>query len=181
MKRISYLLLVLIFVQCGVSEEEIMNKSAIEDLLSEFQACKDENNGSSRECKDFTAHALCAYNGITDFQKEDGSFLDYHDIWDYVNEQGRWKYLGEATDQAVLDNAQSLANRGIPVLAIDSKDKHKFCVLIIEGEQKKSGSWGLNAPNCAAFFPGHRPEPFINKTLNYAFKKPKGLEIYTKQ
>ena len=181
MKRIIPFLLVVLFIQCGVTEEKTKNKTAIDQLLTEFNACKEDTESDKKKCKTFTAEAICKYNGIDDFESEEGGYVDYHDIYELVNNDSKWTFLGEASTQDVLDNAQDLANRGYPVIAVDAKDKHKFCVLIIEGEMAKSGSWGLNAPNCAAFFPGSRPEPFINKTLNYAFSKNKSVEIFVKK
>ena len=86
-----------------------------------------------------------------------------------------------ATVQETLDNAQQMANDGFAVVAINIEDKHKLAIIIIEGELKKSGKWGLSAPQCAAFFPASGPKPFIHKTLNYAFSSPEGIQLWVKK
>ncbi len=88
-----------------------------------------------------------------------------------------------ANEQDALDNAQKMANEGFPVVAIKTDDKHKFTVLVIQGEQAKSGSWGLNVPNCAAFFPVSTRglDSFINKTMNYAWSKPDNIQMWVRK
>ena len=147
--------------------------------MEEYNDCS-ANAESRNDCKNFTARAICEYYGIDDLKK-DGEYVEYHDIYDFVNADASWKNLGMATEQESLDNAQQMANEGFAVVAIDTEDKHKLAIIIIEGEQVKSGSWGLNAPECAAFFPASGPAPFIHKTLNYAFSSPEGVQLWVKK
>lgn len=156
-----------------------IKRETIETILQEYNECEAEAE-SNNDCKSFTARAICEYYGIDDLKKG-GDYVDYHDIYDFVVADDSWKNLGMAIDQEALDNAQIMANEGYAVVAIDTEDKHKLAIMVIEGEQKKSGSWGLNAPNCAAFFPASGPEPFVNKTLNYAFSKPDGIQLWLKK
>ncbi|MBL4703412.1 MAG: hypothetical protein JKY54_02765 [Flavobacteriales bacterium] len=181
MKRILFLVAVVaIFTQCDGIEEQTKNKVAIEQLLTDFEACK-EASTERKACKHFTAEAICKYNGIDDFENDEGGYLDYDDLFVAIVDSPYWEFLGDANDQKTLDDAQSLADRGFPVVCVDAKGDNHFIVLIITGEMTKSGKWGLNCPNSAAFFPKKRPESYINKTLNYSWKKPKGLEIYVKR
>lgn len=172
-------LVTLFFSSC---EEELPTKSqkrmTIESILAEYQQCKE--NESSSFCKTFTARAICQYNGVEDL-KENGEFVEYYDIHPKIVTDDTWKNLGMATSQEALDNAQLMANKGFPVVAIDTKDKHKFSVLILQGEQEKSRKWGLNVPNCAAFFPTNYKRSFINKTLNYAWKNPNGIQLWVRK
>lgn len=179
-KVVCVLAAALFLVQCGSLEEKTKNKVAIETLLEEFEACK-EASTERKKCKHFTAEAICKYNGISDFENEDGTYLDYDDLFEAITTSADWEFLGDANDQKALDDAQSLADRGFPVVCVDAKGNNHFTVLIIEGEMSKSAKWGLNCPNSAAFFPLNSPESYINKTLNYAFKKPKGLELFVKR
>ncbi len=173
-------LVIINLIGCGALEEKTKNKVAIETLLEEFEACK-EASEDRNSCKHFTAEAICKYNGISDFELEDGSYTHYDELLDEIVTSPHWSFLGDANNQETLDNAQDLANRGYPVVCIDTKGSSHFIVLIIEGEMEKSSKWDLNCPNSAAFFPRSRPESYINKTLNYAFKKPKGLEIFVRK
>ncbi len=65
-----------------------------------------------------------------------------------------WKNLGMATVQESLDNAQQMANDGFPVVAIDTEDKHKLAIIIIEGEQVKVGFLGVKCSNLCGIFSG---------------------------
>jgi hypothetical protein len=187
MKRVYFLAAVLfsvLMVGCGPTEEEKKEESKqkrikIETILEEYNDCS-ANAESRNDCKNFTARAICEYYGIDDLKKG-GEYVEYHDIFDFVTKDANWKNLGMATEQETLDNAQKMANDGFAVVAIDTEDKHKLAIIIIEGEQVKSGSWGLNAPTCAAFFPASGPKPFIHKTLNYAFSSPKGIQLWVKK
>ena len=162
-------------------EKEISTQKrlTIEAILEEYNECS-ANAESRNDCKNFTARAICEYYGIDDLKK-DGEYVEYHDIYDFVTADASWKNLGMAAEQKTLDNAQQMANNGFAVVAIDVKDKHKLAIVIIEGEQVKSGSWGLKAPTCAAFFPASGPKPFIHKTLNYAFSSPEGIQLWVKK
>ncbi len=176
------LILLLGTILLASCEEELptepQKRMTIEAILEEYQQCK--QNESSSFCKTFTARAICEYNGVDDL-KEKGEFIEYHDIHNKILKDDTWKNLGMADSQEALDNAQLMANKGFPVVAIDTKDKHKFSVLVLQGEQAKSGKWGLNVPNCAAFFPTNYKRSFINKTLNYAWKKPNGIQLWVRK
>lgn len=166
----------------GCAEEKKSSEQkrlTIEAILEEYNACQDAAE-TSHECKNFTARAICEYYGIEDLKK-DGEYVDYPEIFEIVSNSPEWKNLGMATDQEVLDNAQNEANNGYAVVAINTEDKYKLAIMVIEGEQAKSGSWGGNVPNCAAFFPANGPEPFINKTMNYAWGKPEGVQLWVRK
>ncbi len=191
MKRVclfTTLLLSACIVGCGSTNEEkeqeekhisTQKRLTIESILEEYNECS-VNAETRNDCKNFTARAICAYYGIDDLKKG-GEYVEYPDIYDFVTADPSWKNLGMATEQKTLDNAQKMANDGFPVVAIAVEDKHKLAIIIIEGEQVKSGSWGLNAPTCAAFFPASGPKPFIHKTLNYAFSSPEGIQLWVKK
>lgn len=179
--RLSLIIIISSVFIFSCSEElptEPQKRMTIESILEEYQQCKE--NGTSSFCKTFTARALCEYNGVEDL-KENGEFIEYHDIHKKILQDDTWKNLGLATSQEALDNAQLMANKGFPVVAIDINDKHKFSVLVLQGEQVKSGKWGLNVPSCAAFFPTSYKRSFINKTLNYAWKSPKGIQLWVRK
>ena len=191
MKKVYFfttLLLSSFMLGCGPTAEEkekeekeisTQKRLTIEAILEEYNECS-ANAESRNDCKNFTARAICEYYGIDDLKK-DGEYVEYHDIYDFVTADASWKNLGMAAEQKTLDNAQQMANNGFAVVAIDVKDKHKLAIVIIEGEQVKSGSWGLKAPTCAAFFPASGPKPFIHKTLNYAFSSPEGIQLWVKK
>lgn len=170
----------LIIISCGGEKAETVSigKESIEHLLDEYEDCQDDAE-SAMDCKDFTAKAISKYYGVEDLKKDE-QYIDYHDIYDFVSASGAWSNLGDADDQGVMDQAQQFANEGVPVIAIDTDDKHKLTVLIIAGEQASSSKWGVKVANAAAFFPKNGPEPFINKTLNYAWSSPDDIEVWVR-
>lgn len=153
-------------------------RMTIESILEEYQDCKEDQ--SSDFCKTFTARALCEYNGVEDL-KENGAFIEYHDIHNKILKDDTWKNLGLANSQEALNNAQLMANKGFPVVAIDINDENKFSVLVLQGEQVKSKKWNLNVPKCAAFFPTNYQRSFINKSLNYAWQSPEGIQLWVRK
>jgi hypothetical protein len=44
-------------------------------------------------------------------------------------------------------------------------------VVITPGELRASGSWGLNVPAAASFFPADPLKSFVDKGLSFAFAK----------
>jgi len=174
-------LFVIILMSCG-SDGSIGNstvdKVEIEELLSDYENCQSLGK-EVNDCKSFTAKAINRYFGVNDLKRE-GKYIDYNEIYNFILSNDDWRSLGKATDQEVLDNAQYLANKRIPVIAINTEDEHKFTVLIVKGEQVKSSKWNVKVPNSAAFFPNKGPKPFINKTLNYVWSSPKGVEIFVR-
>lgn len=159
--------------------EEIKQKS-IEELVVLFEDCK-LNSTSNFDCKHFIAQAICEYNAINDFKDESGNYVEYHSIYDMISIDERWKKIGEATDQSVLIDAQTLANDNLPVIAINTSDKHKLSVLITKGEVSTSRSWNLKTPNSTAFFPISGPKSYTNKPLSYSWSNPKGIYLYVRK
>ncbi len=182
MKRYVLPLIVIaavILMGCGNETETIsINKRPIDRLLKDYEEWK-EGKGANN-CKEFTAYAASHYYGV-EMLKEENQYLEYHDIYDFVSSSSAWSKLGDADEQSVADQAQEYANNGVPVVAINTDDEYKLVVLIIEGEQTTSSKWGIKVPNAAAFFPQNGPEPFINKTLNYAWSSPEGIELWVRK
>lgn len=181
-----YLLSMLVISSCnleGENSHKIHPKIPIEDVMETFIDCKQENKAPNM-CKEFTARAINSYYGIGDFYsiEKNDTYMSYDNIYDYVTNSTNWKKLGSATNQGVLDMAQENANKGIATIAIETRDHKGVAVaLIIEGKQKKSGSWGLNCPNAAYFFPTNPSQSFIGKTLNYVWEKPDGVYLFSKR
>lgn len=185
MKKISFyssiFVLTIFAIGCessDTSETISIEKESIEHLLDEYKECQ-YSAENAMDCKDFTAKAISKYFGVKDLMVDD-KYIDYHDIYDFVSSSNAWRNLGDVDDQNVLDEAQKLANEGTPVIAINTKDEHYFTVLIVTGEQVSSSKWGVKVPTSAAFFPKNGPEPFINKTLNYAWSSADGIEIWVR-
>ncbi len=185
MKFIPILITILIvFSSCNQQNEdprsEFVKQTGVTELMGVYEDCK-LNSSSRNECKHFIAQAICEYNKIYDFMNEDGTYIDYQGIYASVLENEKWKKIGEANQQSVLTDAQTLANDGLPVIAVNTSDEHKFTVLVINGELKASKSWGLKTPNTAAFFPVSGPKSYINKPLSYSWSNPKGIILFVRK
>lgn len=182
MKNLTFFfgLLLLAFTACEEKPSDEQKRIAIETILEEYNDCV-ANAESNQDCKTFVARAICEYNGLDDLKK-DGNYIMYNEIYDYIIENGTWENLGAANDQEVMTQAQAMVNEGHAVIAIKTDDKYKFVVLITKGELSKSSKWNAEVPSCAAFFPASsKLESFINKTINYAWSKPEGVEFFVKR
>lgn len=183
MKKISFIILIgitLFLSACQDKPNDEEKRITIENILEEYNDCV-ANAESNKDCKSFIARAICEYNGLNDLKK-DGEYIMYNEIHDFILENGTWESLGSAPDQEVMTQAQDLVNDGHAVIAIKTDDKYKFVVLIIKGELSKSTKWDAEVPSCAAFFPASsKLESFINKTINYAWSKPEGVEFFVKR
>lgn len=174
------LAILLTISSCAGKPTDEEKRIAIETILEEYNDCVAEAE-THQDCKTFTARAICEYNGIDDLKKN-GEFIMYNEIYDFIKAGDSWKSLGFAPDQDVMTEVQDLANQGYAVIAVNTEDKHKFVVLIVKGELSKSGKWDAEVPSCAAFFPASsNMESFINKTINYAWSKPAGIEFFVKR
>ncbi len=150
------------------------------ELLENFNYCRD-NAETDFTCKFYIAKAICEYYGIEDFKKGE-TFIDFEKIHASVDESDAWIKLGEATDQDVLEKAQVAANSGKATIAVNINDTYGHVVLIVKGKLTKAHNWkGLMAPNCASFFMVKNMEPFVNKSMGYAFATPESVYLYTKK
>jgi hypothetical protein len=150
------------------------------ELLENFNYCRD-NAETDFTCKFFIAKAISEYYGIEDFMDGD-NFVDFENIRNLVENNPEWVKIGEASDQNVLEEAQVNANKGIPTIAINTKDLYGHVVLITKGKLSKAHNWnGLMAPNCASFFMVKNMEPFVNKSMGYAYSTPESVYLYTKK
>ncbi len=188
MRKISLLVVVaVLLVACGGGEEATTStaeavKIPIEDVFHEFMSCKDTTS-DKLGCKTYPAKALCGVYEITDFVDPNvpTNYVEINEIINVINASGYWGLLGDADDQEVLDQAQQYANTGVAVIAVNTKKEHGNVAIILPGEQSPSGSWGgLNCPNSASFFMKGHKNSYIHKGLNYAWKKPKDIQIFAR-
>lgn len=192
MMRFSYILLVIGLIGCAeekrqnfttlsddgtivISDESI---EILEDIQADYDRCK-KNETDDKECNQFTAEALCRFYEVDDFRSND-DYVSYRDIKDIVTlNGGTWKAIGLATEQENLVQAQDYANDAKPTIAFDPT-KSNHVAIILPGEMKTSGSWGMKVPNSASFFV-HKADSYINKGLSYSFTSPEGIILYAKK
>ena len=122
MKYLISIFTLYLLLSCNQQNDDVRTETikqiGIEELMVSYENCK-ENANSRNECKHFIAQSICEYNGISDFINESGNYVDYHSIYDLILEDDKWKNMGSASEQNVLTDAQTLANEGLPVIAIN--------------------------------------------------------------
>ncbi|MEM6362391.1 MAG: hypothetical protein AAFX57_15265 [Bacteroidota bacterium] len=153
-------------------------KQLLQQELEEFKACMKQSDNI--KCRSAIGETIKAVYNIDDFYlSATGTNSTALEIANSIESKSAWKKLGQAYIQEVLTEAQELANRKKPVLAIykgeDGLSAH--VVLVLPGGLKPSGSWGLNVPMVASFFTHDPEKSFIDKSLAYAFSKNMLLRI----
>jgi hypothetical protein len=152
----------------------------IEELFEDFLYCRD-NADNDFSCKYHIAKAICEYYGINDFKLKDGNYMDYEHIAPFVMQSQNWFKIGEAKQQDALNRAQQQVENGFATLAF-SPEKYGHIVLILPGKLKPAPSWNnLKCPDVASFFMTKNLEPFVNKSMAYAWSKPDGILIYSRK
>lgn len=155
-------------------------KTDLNDLLESFIYCR-ENSESSLTCKYFIAKAIDLYYGINDFKGDDGNYVDYEFIRPRIESSERWKRIGDAEDQSVLDLAQQHVNDGKAALAISENGAYGHVVLILPGSLHFAPNWKLNCPNVASFFMISGVKPYVDKSMAYSWSSPVGVGVYIRE
>ncbi|MCB0479167.1 MAG: hypothetical protein KDC84_13445 [Crocinitomicaceae bacterium] len=150
----------------------------LKKLSDDYYSCR-ETEVKKSDCRAFTSEAICRFYHIEDFNKS-GEYIDYREIKNIITGFIDWELLGPATDQSVLDQAQKNANNHIATVAWDSSKDYGHIAIILPGQQKKSGKWGLMCPNSASFF-RHKKECYYDKPLSYSFTNPKNIMLYARK
>jgi len=95
-----------------------------------------------------------------------------NEISKFLSESDKWTLLGHSYEQKTLSTAQEFANSKKAVVAVYMNAAGiGHVVIITPGQLQRSGSWGLNVPNVASFFPSQPEKSFIDKGLSFAFGK----------
>lgn len=175
----------LLLTSCGgsdgsVSENDTHENISPGEVLYEFKNCKASSEGPA-VCKGYAAMAVCGNYEISDFYDPENGYWDYDEIVEKIGDLDNWEHAGTGDDQEALDRAQEAANNGKAAIAVSLEDGKENVAVIVAGEQKASGSWGVKCPTVAFFFPNRPDDSFIDKTLNYAFTDPDEVEIYIRK
>ena len=191
MKKIAFVLLALILFSCNdkrgnyteLDEDGNIiltqeSKSILKEIEKDYYACYDGKKVGDADCIHFTSEAICRFYEIDDFKNGD-TYESYKVIRDKIASLSvDWDYVGDAGDQKALEEAQDLANTGRAVVALDP-DKNYHVAVILPGNLKKSGTWGLECPNSASYF-RHKIKAYFNKPLSHSYSSPKGIKIYAR-
>lgn len=165
----------------AVDSVQEQSRPDVFELLESFTYCRD-NSENSLTCKYFIAKAICQFYAIDDFKGSDGEYIDFEEILPTIKQSGQWERAGDANDQLALDKAQKAANNGKAALAISEVDKYGHVVMVLPGAQEPAPSWGnLNCPKVASFFMIPDLEPFVERSMAFAWSTPVGIGIYIRK
>ena len=152
----------------------------LQGLLDDFNTCR-EAATSRKDCRHWISKLVCEFHGIDDF-KGGGAYVVYDSIRPMIERTNEWTNMGSGNDASVLKQAQTNANNGHAVLAIDVSQSYGMVVLVLPGEGEKASRWGDNiVPNAACFTHVKALKPFINKSVAYAFRTPENIVFYSRK
>ena len=162
-------------VQCPVPPANTPSRQQLDLVikkLGEFMKCEVGNKTNDLSpCNTFASRGLEAIYGVKDFKTGKSSHQSANDMWKKVHEENsRWQKIGAVLDQQNNLCAQSVANAGWPVIALRYREGHGHVALVIPGELKDSGTWGMKTANSASFFLRQTPEEIYSKSQGYLDK-----------
>ncbi len=144
-------------------------KMRAEAVYTKFISCSNEYGD---KCRNYTSELISSVYGIMNL-KEEGRFMSNSELAIFISEAENWKLLGPAYRHEVLAESQKLANESKPVVAVyrDEYDRLMHVAVVLPGEMKPSGTWGMLVPNSVSLAVYDANHSFINKGLSYAFEK----------
>lgn len=171
----NLLVIVLLFSSAAVYAQEVHPKweKVLNSELEQFKACEQTVEDGINSCNYFIGQALNTVYRVNDFYVADqGRHMLVGEIAQHLNESKKWTLLGHGYEQTVLKEAQAYANAGKAVVAIYLNEEGIGLVsLILPGEMKASGTWGIQVPNSAAFMINDPEKSYVSKGLSYSFDR----------
>ncbi len=155
----------------------------LQNHIVDFQSCNSSNEENAK-CFQQIGKALHSLYKMNDFYSRDKNrYMTVSEINDYLENNTQWKLLGKGYDQAVLEQAQNLANKKRAVIAIYlNEERLGQLAYILPGDMTASGSWGLKVPNSGAFNASAPEKSYKDKGLSYSFPRRliTNVQIYTR-
>jgi hypothetical protein len=158
----------------GTMHGQSLNTNWKQDLsvfLDDFLKCTGTTDKS--KCGGFTGESLQKVYKINDFYaQKSGRYMTVSEIANFIKDSDQWSVLGHSYEQTTLATAQDYANAKKAVVAVYlNASGVGHVAMIIPGELRASGSWGLNVPAAASFLPTEPEKSFVDKALSYGFAK----------
>lgn len=120
-------------------------------------------------CNSFVGRALKELFGLNDFASGSG-YMTANVMAEKLSAGFKdWKPLGPLLDKENSYCAQSLANKGYPVIASLQQPGHGHVALVLPGKVSDSASWGIPAPNSASFSLGNVQRSYVAKPMSASF------------
>jgi hypothetical protein len=179
--RSSCFLLILVFAAPLLSSQNNI-ESKLNEVLGKFLSCETPIDDSS-PCNRFVSRALNDAYGIDDFKhptKKD-EYLLANEIAAYVATSPKWVFIGNASEQDVLDAAVKYAQQRRAVIAVKSAQGSGHVAIVLPGQQTLSATWKLRVPRSASFFLGRPKESFVGEPLSKVWQSPAEVKLYARE
>ncbi|MBQ4820738.1 hypothetical protein [Aquimarina sp. MMG016] len=151
----------------------------LEQEVQNFITCKKAAT-ERNDCRNSITKIISEGFDLTEFNDPKLGYVVYDSIRPIAESSRNWIQLG-TINQETIDQALEHTNRGGLALIIDTSETYGHVVMIVPGESKKSGSWGMKLPNVLSLT-NYKPEKsFSDKSLSYAMKKSDDLKIFLRQ
>lgn len=163
-----------LFLSTQVYAQSINNnwQQDLNEALKQLKECENTNPTGISPCNKFLGSTLKTVYNIDDFySKHSDRYMLAAEIAAFLKNSDSWTLLGYGFEQKALTAAQEYANAKKAAVAVYLNDEGLGHVaLIIPGELKLSGIWGIQVPNSASFFPSNAPKSYVGKSLSYSFE-----------
>jgi hypothetical protein len=126
-------------------------------------------------CRNFPARALDRLFAIPDLCAQ-ASCITSTQLAASITRGTTWSVLGQATEQAVLTQAQDMAVGGMPVVAVN--ESTGWVVLVMPGRLYPSERWRRNVPASVGTRLDQPEASVYGKGLNFLFSDPSKVTLY---
>lgn len=147
------------------------------EVVQSFIECKSTATERS-QCRNEITRLISETHNLEEFKDSEQNYVIYDSIQPIVKRSDKWKNIGTATNQEVLNKAIAHANNGGAALIIDTSETYGHVVMLKPGEAYPSGSWNMELPNVMSLFNAKPENSFYDKSLSFAFKKSDDLQVY---
>ena len=145
----------------------------LSETLADFQECAPNTENKLNPCQYYTAESFATVYNVKDFYSaKQKRYMILPEMVAYLETSKQWTLLGKGYDPKALTSAQDYANAGRAVVAIYMNNDHLgHASIILPGELKLSGTWGVKVPNSASFFTYNPENSYLHKSLSYAYER----------
>jgi hypothetical protein len=175
LKSIKVYLTLVVMLFVGIAHGQSINNNWKQELpifLNDFLKCTGASTDGTK-CVSFVGESILKVYKINDFfSQKSGRYMSVNEIANFLKDNNQWTPIGHAYEQTTLNTAQEYANAKKAVVAVYlNASGIGHVVMILPGELRASGSWGLSVPAAASFFPTEPDKSFVDKGLSFGFAK----------
>lgn len=162
------------------NSDETKRMAKYHTVVKNFIECKSAATERSH-CRNEITRLISETHELEEFKDSEQNYVIYDSIQPIVKRSDKWKNIGAATNQEVLNKAIAHANNGGAALIIDTSETYGHVVMLKPGEAYPSGSWNMELPNVMSLFNAKPENSFYDKSLSFAFKKSDDLHVFLRE